>query len=97
MIAESINENETENEIERRRKKRNVNVDARRVGKGPRIQHIYVGSPLNDERLCKSGPFVFFALYARCIYRFKWPLEKAVPCKMQCSRPTDRTNEQASE
>lgn len=26
--------------------------------------------------VCVRGPFVFFALYAHCIYRFKWPLEK---------------------
>lgn len=41
-----------------------------------------IGQPLKvgDERECvcvhKCGPFVFFALCARCIYRFKWPLEK---------------------
>lgn len=49
-----------------------------RDGKCPRIQYIFISDkPLKaDEWICKSGPFVFIALYAHCIYRFKWPLEK---------------------
>lgn len=76
--------------------KRNEHVEAKRVGKGPCIQHIHVGRPLNDEGICKRSSFVFFALYTRCIYRFKWSLEKATPYKRQCNGPTIRTSEEVS-
>lgn len=62
------------------RKKETVKQQCDR--KCPRIQYKFMLD--NHWRLmmrecvcvCKCGPFVFFALCARCIYRFKWPLEK---------------------